>query len=62
VDERYRWKKRLVVTTNCDLEELEKRVHERTMDRLLEMCTLVENRATSYRRERAKQRLGRRQS
>ncbi len=58
VDERYRWKKPLVVTTNCDLEELEKRVHERTMDRLIEMCTLVENRASSYRRERAKARLG----
>ena len=58
VDERYRWKRPLVVTTNCDLEELERRVHERTMDRLIEMCTLVENRASSYRRERAKARLG----
>jgi DNA replication protein DnaC len=59
VDERYRWKRPIVVTTNCDLEELEKRVHERTMDRLLEMCTLIENRASSYRRKRAEERLGR---
>lgn len=60
VDERYRWKKPLVATTNCDLEELERRVHERTLDRLFEMCVLVENQATSYRRERAKDRLRRR--
>ena len=60
VDERYRWKKPLVVTTNCRLEVLEERIGTRTIDRLLEMCVLVENRATSYRRERAKERLGRR--
>lgn len=59
VDERYRWKKPLVVTTNCRLEVLEERIGTRTIDRLLEMCTLVENRASSYRRERAKERLGR---
>ena len=58
VDERYRWKKPLVVTTNCDLEVLEERIGTRTIDRLLEMCALVENRASSYRRERAKARLG----
>lgn len=58
VDERYRWKKPLVVTTNCRLEVLEERIGTRTIDRLLEMCVLVENRASSYRRERAKARLG----
>jgi len=60
VDERYRWKKPLVVTTNCRLEVLEERIGTRTIDRLLEMCVLVENRASSYRRERAKDRVRRR--
>lgn len=57
VDQRYRWRKPLIVTTNCDLEELEERIGTRTFDRLLEMCVLVENRATSYRKEEAFKRM-----
>ena len=57
VDQRYRWRKPLIVTTNCDLEELEERIGTRTFDRLLEMCVLVENRATSYRKEQAFKRI-----
>jgi DNA replication protein DnaC len=60
VDDRYRWRKPLICTTNCDLEELEQRISERTVDRLVEICTLIENTAPSYRRKRAKERLGRR--
>lgn len=57
VDQRYRWKKPLIVTTNCDIEVLEERIGTRTFDRLLEMCVLVRNTATSFRRERAKARI-----
>lgn len=57
VDCLYRWKKPLVVTTNCDLESLEERISPRTFDRLLEMCLIVENKATSYRKEQAFKRI-----
>lgn len=57
IDMRYRWKKPLVVTTNCAIETLEKRIGERTFDRLLEMCLLVENSAISYRKEQAFKRI-----
>ena len=57
IDERYRWKRPVIVTSNCSLEELESRVGARAFDRLIETCVLVENRATSYRRETARKRL-----
>ncbi len=57
VDERYRWKKPLIVTTNCSLEAVEEHIGARTFDRLLEMCLLVENQASSYRKERAFKRI-----
>jgi len=47
----------VIATTNCRLEELEERIGSRTFDRLLEMCVLVENRATSYRKEEAFKRI-----
>ena len=56
VDERYRWRRPLVLTTNCDMEALEERIGTRTIDRLLEMCVLVQNSAASYRRELASKR------
>lgn len=56
IDERYRWKRPVVVTSNCSLDELEKQVGTRAFDRLVETCSLVENRATSYRQEQAKKR------
>ncbi len=59
VDERYSWEKALIVTTNSDLEGLEKKIGFRAMDRLLEMCEIVENRGTSFRKERAKERMSR---
>lgn len=56
VDERYRRKRPVVVTTNCDLEALEEQIGTRSFDRLVETCTIVENRATSYRTEQARKR------
>jgi len=53
IDERYTEKRPVIVTTNSDLEGLEKKIGPRTMDRLLEMCEIVENRGTSYRQELA---------
>lgn len=54
IDERYSYKKALIITTNSTLDELEKKIGARAMDRLLEMCEIVENRGTSYRKERAR--------
>ncbi|NPV52178.1 MAG: ATP-binding protein [Firmicutes bacterium] len=59
VDERYRWKRPLVVTSNCDPEFLERQVGARTFDRLAEMCFIVANQGSSYRKERARARLRR---
>jgi len=56
IDERYRWKRPLVVTSNCSIEQLENQVGSRAFDRLVETCSLVENRATSYRQEQARKR------
>ncbi len=56
IDERYTHNKALIVTTNSNLEELEKKIGFRAMDRILEMCEIVENRGTSFRQERAKKR------
>lgn len=56
IDERYRWKRPVVLTSNCDLKTLEAQVGTRAFDRLVETCTLVENRATSYRQEYARKR------
>lgn len=53
IDQRYRWRRPLIATTNSTLEALEDHVSARSFDRLLEMCVLVENQASSYRRERA---------
>lgn len=53
IDERYTNKKSLIVTTNSDIEGLEKKIGFRAMDRLLEMCEIVENKGTSYRMEQA---------
>ena len=52
IDERYTEGLPVIATTNTDLEELERKIGPRSMDRLLEMCEIVENRGTSYRQER----------
>ncbi len=51
IDERYTNRKAIIVTTNAGLDELEQKIGFRAMDRLLEMCVIVENQASSYRRE-----------
>ena len=49
IDERYSKKKAVLVTTNLSLEELEKKIGTRTIDRLLGRCRAIENCASSYR-------------
>ena len=57
IDDRYRWKKPVIVISNLSTEkELLSRVGARTYDRLLEMCTFLGNKGTSYRKEIAKRR------
>lgn len=58
IDRRYRAKKPIIVTTNCELEQLKKRIGERTYDRLLEMCIIINNKGKSYRRSIAQKRVG----
>ncbi len=58
IDERYTNKKSLIVTTNSDIEGLEKKIGFRALDRLLEMCEIVENRGSSFRQEIALNRRG----
>ncbi len=57
VDGRYRDRRPTVITTNLSPAELEEQVGARAYDRLLEMCRMVPNRGTSYRREVAAQRM-----
>lgn len=59
VDDRYRWRKPVICTTNCTLDELEEKVGERTFDRLLEMCAggVIQNSGKSYRKEQAAKRI-----
>jgi len=54
IDERYSYQKALIITTNSNLNELEKKIGIRAMDRVLEMCEIVENKGTSFRKERAR--------
>lgn len=51
IDERYANKKAIIITTNSDLEGLEKKIGFRAMDRLLEVCEIVENKGASFRQE-----------
>lgn len=60
IDDRYFYKKPLVVTTNCSLDDLEEKIGGRSFDRLVEMCLIVENSASSYRQVIARKRLGKR--
>lgn len=54
IDNRYRNKLPLIVSTNKSIEELKNMYHERTIDRLVEMCTPMENNSKSIRTEQAK--------
>ena len=56
IDMRYRWKKPIIITTNLRITEdpkLEDCIGPRAMDRLIEMCDLVELKGTSYRKLQA---------
>ena len=55
LDSRYRNGLPIIVTTNFPLEELKEKYHQRTYDRLLEMCTPVRNDGKSIRVEKAKE-------
>jgi len=49
----------LVATTNLDpMGNMESTLGERSMDRLIDLCRLVENKAKSYRRKRAAEKIG----
>ena len=53
IDSRYRNKLPTIVTTNYSIEILRERYGERTVDRLLEMCTTIENNGESIRQAKA---------
>ncbi|MGE6370611.1 ATP-binding protein [Planococcus kocurii] len=54
IDGRYRMKKPVMATSNLDPELLDGKLGRRIYDRLEEMSQPIENKATSYRREKAK--------
>lgn len=55
IDSRYRNKLPLIVTTNVSIEDLKEMYGERTVDRLLEMCTPIKNNGPSIRANNAKE-------
>ena len=55
IDSRYRNKLPLIVTTNKSIDDLKELYGERTIDRLLEMCTPIQNNGPSIRKEKAKE-------
>lgn len=57
VDSRYRRKKPILATSNLEPKLLSDRIGARAYDRIIEMSQPIENKATSYRREIAKNRV-----
>jgi len=57
VDGRYTRKKPIFVTSNLNPDDLGAKIGPRSMDRLTEMCQSIHNKATSYRKIIAQQRL-----
>ena len=57
IDGRYRKELPTLYTSNLQPKELQTQVGKRSYDRMVETSLIVENRAKSYRREIAKQRL-----
>ena len=51
INERYEKKLPLIVTTNCGIEELERRISGPAVDRLAEMCEIVPVEGKSWRRK-----------
>lgn len=58
IDNRYRRNKPILATSNMAPKELPEQIGKRSNDRIVEMMQPVENKATSYRREHAKDRFG----
>ena len=56
VDRAYRDARDLIITSNYDFETLAKRLDERTVDRLVELCFPVKLTGSSYRQKLAAQR------
>jgi DNA replication protein DnaC len=44
----------MIISTNKSIEQLKDMYHERTIDRLLEICTPMENKGKSIRKGQAK--------
>lgn len=57
IDGRYRKKKPILYTSNIEPKQLANQLGGRTYDRILETSLIIENQATSYRREVAKERM-----
>lgn len=57
IDSRYRRKRPILATSNLEPKLLSERIGARAYDRLVEMSQPIENTATSYRREIAKNRI-----
>lgn len=55
IDSRYRNELPTIITTNINILDLKELYHQRTYDRLLEMCTPVLNDGESIRREKGKE-------
>ena len=55
IDSRYRNGLPLIITTNYSIEDLKEKYGYRTADRILEMCTPIQNKAKSIRQEKAKE-------
>ena len=53
IDSRYRNGLPIIVSTNKSIEELKEMYNERTVDRLLEICTPIKNTAPSIRKNKA---------
>jgi DNA replication protein DnaC len=54
IDSRYRLNKPIIITTNVGLSDIKYRYDIRTYDRILEMCTPVENNHNSIRTQKAR--------
>jgi len=57
IDKAYRQESCLIVTSNCDLNEIAERIDNRTADRLVDMCLAVKLSGESFRRKRALERV-----
>jgi DNA replication protein DnaC len=60
INNRYNNRKPLIITTNCNISELREKIGFRSWSRIQEICLIVENTATDYRRDIAKDRIMRR--